>query len=96
MGWGKQPAVQLRLRVARLANIPPRLKPKTAPKKAAVNITLSVEPPLPRAKMKAVYAPATVQKASRRYMTSPPLEEFSHEILQRRNTRLGALDGGAV
>jgi hypothetical protein len=50
--------------------MPPRLKPKTAPKKAAVNMTLYVELPLPRAKIKAVYEPATVQKASRKYMTA--------------------------
>jgi hypothetical protein len=68
--------------------MPPRLKPRTAPKNAAVKMVLYVEPPLPRAKMKAVYEPATVQKASRKYMTAHLLGDsltkyYSIEILLR-------------
>ena len=62
---------QPRLRVRRLTNMPPRLKPIAAPSTAAVNIVLGVEPLVLRDKRTHVYAIATVQKVSRRYMNVP-------------------------
>jgi hypothetical protein len=58
--------LQLRLRVSRLTNIPPRLKPRIAPKNAAVNVVPIGEPAWPREKRKAVYAPESVQNTTRR------------------------------
>lgn len=51
-----------------MTNMPPRLKPSTAPSRAAVNKVLGEEPPVPRDKRTEVYAMAKVQKASRMYM----------------------------
>lgn len=67
-----QAVAQPRLRVRRLTNMPPRLKPIAAPSTAAVNIVLGVEPLVLRDKRTHVYAIATVQKVSRRYMNVAP------------------------
>ena len=57
------------LRVRRLMNMPPRLNPRIAPSRAAVNMVLGEDPLVPRDKRTEVYAMARVQKASRTYMT---------------------------
>jgi hypothetical protein len=62
---------QSRLRVRRLTNIPPRLKPSTAPSSAAVNMVLGEASPVPRDNRTALYAMAKVQKARRRYIGFP-------------------------
>jgi hypothetical protein len=59
--------------------MPPRLKPRTAPSSAAVNIVLGEAPPVPRDKRTEVYAMAKVQKASRMYIGRHLLGKLSHE-----------------
>ena len=77
---------QFRLRVSRLTNIPPRLQPRIAPKNIAVRIILVGKPPLARAKMKAMYAPDRVQKASRKYINFITYA-FSHDSALPRDGR---------
>jgi len=67
---------QLRLRVRRLMSMPPRLKPMTAPKNAAVRMVPGEEPGTVREKRAAVYASERVQKASRMYMGVTSWETF--------------------
>ena len=61
--------VQLRLRVRRLMNMPPRLKPSIAPSSAAANMVLEEEPFVLRDKRTEVYAIDKVQKTRRMYIT---------------------------
>jgi len=51
-----------------LISMAPRLKPKTAPRNAAVRMVPDEEPGTVREKRAAVYASDRVQKASRRYI----------------------------
>jgi hypothetical protein len=57
-----------RLRVRRLTNMPPRLKPSSAPSRVAVSMVLGKAPPVPRDKSTELYAMAKVQKVSRKYI----------------------------
>ena len=74
---------QPRLRVRRLTNMPPRLKPSMAPSPAAASMMPGEAPLVPRENRTEVYATDKVQKASRKYMGEPP-----GEIVSRRTGKL--------
>jgi hypothetical protein len=70
---------QPRFRVRRLMSRAPRLKPNTAPKKAAVSMMPGEEPGAVRENRADVYARESVQKASRRYIGGEPLWRLCHD-----------------
>ena len=70
---------QPRLRVRRLMSRAPRLKPNTAPKKAAVSMMPGEDLGVVRENRANVYARESVQKASRRYMGGEPLWRLCHD-----------------
>lgn len=58
--------------------MPPRLKPRIAPNRAAVTIIPGVERGVVRENRADVYASERVQKASRKYNVGPPGKIISH------------------